>query len=666
MSMPNHKPKFAMDYLEDRLSPAIFGQTWVSPENLTFSVAPDGTDVAGVNSDLRATLNARMPESVWMGQIRDAFQTWSNVAGFDITARGDTGKPFGSDVDALQNAFWNGDIRIAARPLSSNVLAITNPPDMISPWAGEIILNSNKNFTADGANGTFQLYTVMLQEIGHALGIDNNPTNTASVMYESYQGVRTGLASADVTAIRNLYGNRTNDQYEGSKGNETAATATPLSYINDAKDADAGEVTDAKTYIARAILTAGDTDTYTFTVPTGRTSATVQFVPSSLVRGRIQVFNASGDRLLEATGGSSSVIVKTVSNLTAGQTYTVRVDAEPGTKFAVGSYRVAVGEMWQVSGAMVNKIVTTVYGGDVKGIVVNEDSTGIASNDTIGTATDLGRARSTVDGRWDINAVGRFHSSTDIDFYKIQTRSNTPGVMQVAAWASSGSTKSGLDPQIIVFNASGQRLPMTVLRNSNNTHVVQVTGIQPNTKYYVSIGSRSFGSDTKAKNYNFGIDFRATPIVLTKVGEGTLGGTSTELSRNFTINRSTLVRFELSATSRVGDLNAFARLVIRNSAGAIVHTFDASSGETVAEDVLLAAGEYQVQISGLTTDGRIVNKLDYLLRSITLTDPIGPQLLDGLDGSPTVSQTTETTKSEDPGITWDQIWYVDPVMGAEW
>ena len=53
---------------------------------------------------------------------------------------------------------------------------------MFNPWAGEIVLNYNKVFTADGANGTYQLDTVVLQEVGHALGINNKmarPLGTA-------------------------------------------------------------------------------------------------------------------------------------------------------------------------------------------------------------------------------------------------------------------------------------------------------------------------------------------------------------------------------------------------------------------------------------------------------------------------------------------------------
>lgn len=677
MSDPQRNQIRDFSQLEERLAPALFGQTWVNPNNVTFSFAPDGTNVAGARSTLTATLGSTMTEAVWQNQIREAFQTWTNVAGLDIRQQSDSGNPFGSETDSLQNSFGNGDIRIAARPLSGNVLAITNPPDMISPWAGEIVLNSNMRFSADGAAGTYQLYTVMLQEIGHALGVNNNPTDTTSVMYETYQTPRTSLAKSDISAIQELYGPRTNDSLEGSSGNATASTATSIGYISQNNDTDAGDVKNNTRMIVRAALVANESDMYRFTLPAGLRTATVEFVPASLLQARIRIFDAGGKLVAEQAGsGPGSTVSLSVNSLTAGASYTVQVSAEAGSKFAVGSYHFAVGNPSLVSQSMLRSIFTTITNGGVQSVVVQEDTgTVAASNNTIATATDLGFASTATNSRWDINAQSQFHTANDVDVYKIQTGKNTPGVMQVAAWATSTANGSGLEPVVSVFNAQGVLQNATVLRNNGSTYIIQITGIQSRSTYYVAIAAKNFGHNSQPKAYNFGIDFRTTAINLQTLGQGTLNG-STELSRNLTVDRSTLFRFELSATSQVGDLNSFARMTIRNRSGAVVFTLEASSGETVAADVLLAPGQYQVQVSGLTTDGRLVNKLDYLMRFVALTDPIGPQLMGGTDTTQTTTQTTTTTTtttSSSPktttttdGYVWDQIWYVDPVIGAEW
>jgi hypothetical protein len=655
--------------LEDRLAPALFGQTWVNPNNVTFSLAPDGTDVAGTRSTLNATLGSTMTQAVWQNQIRQAFQAWTNVAGIDIRQQGDSGNAFGSETDSLQNSFGNGDIRIAARPLSGNVLAITNPPDMISSWAGEIVLNSNMRFSADGAAGTYQLYTVMLQEVGHALGVNNNPTDTTSVMYGTYQAPRTNLAKSDIAAIQALYGPRTNDTLEGSSGNATASTATSMGFISKVSDVDDGDISNGTRMIARAVLVANESDFYRVTLPVNQTQARLGFAPVSLLQARIRIFDSGGKLVAEqSASGPGASIILTGDNLTPGASYTVQVSAVPGSPFAVGSYGLAVGHPNVVSQSMQRTIFTTIVNDSAKSIVVKEDSgTVAASNNTIATATDLGTVRSASNSRWDINAQSQFHTANDVDVYKITTDKNAPAVMHVAAWATSSANGSGLEPVVTVFNAQGVVQNATVLRNNGSTFIIQITGIQSRSTYYVAIAAKNFGQDSQPKSYNFGIDFRATAINLQTVGSGTLNG-STELSRNLTVDRSTLFRFELSATSQVGDLNSYARMIIRNRSGAVVFTMEASSGETVAADVPLAPGQYQVQVTGLTTDGRLVNKLDYLIRFIPLTDPIGPQLMEGTD---TTTQTTTTTTTTPPktttdGYVWDQIWYVDPVIGAEW
>ena len=45
-----------------------------------------------------------------------------------------------------------------------------------------------------GINTGYDLYSVLLHETGHSLGL-NHPQNPVEVMYPVYQGIRTGLAA---------------------------------------------------------------------------------------------------------------------------------------------------------------------------------------------------------------------------------------------------------------------------------------------------------------------------------------------------------------------------------------------------------------------------------------------------------------------------------------
>lgn len=644
MAVSPKQPQLGMSKLEDRIAPALFGQTWANPDNITFSIVADGTDVAGVPSNLRATLSSQMPEAVWTTQIQSALQAWSNSAGLDISQKIEIGSyPIGTADAALQNDPRFGDIRISARPLSDNVLAITNPPDLLSPWAGEIVLNSNKQFSADGANGTYQLYTVLLQETGHALGLDNNATDVASVMYENYTIAKTDIAPSDVTAIQALYGAKKNDPYEGSKGNDTAATAASLVFVSTASDLANGDQNNGQTVVAQSTLTVGDVDFYQFTQPKNQTTATINLSAGlSLLKPRVTVYDAAGTIVASAVSSANlNSIVLNLSNLTAGKAYSIKVDAEPGSPFKSGGYRIFVGATGVIPSTITSEKITS--DGAAQSFVLGEDadkstansSSGKGSDDTLNTATVIGKIRTNqnLDARWDVTGVNQFGSATDTDVFQIKTDNNTPGVLHVAVWAD-----QAIAPSVTVYDSKGNILKATVLRDSTNVNIVQIEGIQQNSKYYISFQAKQFGADATAKQYRFGIDFRSTPVTLSTIGNGVFTGTTSDVARDFTVTRSQLFRFELTTLSQVGDLNAYGQLVIRNSLGQTVVTLDASSGETTFTDILLDPGSYQVSVSGLTTDGRTVNKLNYSLSFTGLTDPIGPSLIDS-----TLSPSTGTT-----------------------
>jgi hypothetical protein len=173
-----------VEKLEDRTVPTQFGNPWPLADRITVSFAPDGTDVAGQTSRLSSALSEVGPSSVWKGEITRAIQTWASTTNVNFVVVSDNGQQFGTP-GPVQGSAGVGDIRIAARPLSDDVIAVATPFDMFNSWAGEIVLNSNKLFGKGGADGRYDLYTVALQETGHALGLANSP-DTASVMFTTY------------------------------------------------------------------------------------------------------------------------------------------------------------------------------------------------------------------------------------------------------------------------------------------------------------------------------------------------------------------------------------------------------------------------------------------------------------------------------------------------
>lgn len=229
--------RLALTPLEDRTVPTTFGNTWVDT-NLTYSFAPDGTNVGGAGSDLHALLGARATETEWRAVVSAAFEAWTGQTNLTATAVGDDGRALGA-AGPVQGSPFVGDIRIMARALSDNVLAITTPFDLVSPWSGEIVLNSTKVFDTDGSADTYDLKTVLLHEIGHALGVANS-ADPCSVMYPAYNGPHTELDACDVTAIQALYG-KPGKETNGAPNRIVSATGvtTTLELSNNGIDTNA-------------------------------------------------------------------------------------------------------------------------------------------------------------------------------------------------------------------------------------------------------------------------------------------------------------------------------------------------------------------------------------------------------------------------------------------
>ncbi len=206
------------EYLESRIVRAAIGLPWTDPLHLTLSFAPDGTPIAGDSSVLFQDLGAQFPSTAaWQDDIVRAFQTWAAETNISVGLVADDGAPFGV-AGLMQGDPRFGDIRIGARPMSPEVMAITVPPNpyMSGTLSGDMILNSAADLNPSN------LYDVALHEAGLALGLVES-TDPASVMYPVVNPQAT-LSPSDIQNIQALYGIRAPDP-----NNNTITTATPIS-----------------------------------------------------------------------------------------------------------------------------------------------------------------------------------------------------------------------------------------------------------------------------------------------------------------------------------------------------------------------------------------------------------------------------------------------------
>src|SRR5262245_12986165 len=157
--------------LEARSMPATFGLPWGDARHLTLSFVPDGTAIADHASDLFQTLDAGQATADWQRTVLRAFQTWAVQANINVGLRSDGGQAIGTPGKG-QHDLRFGDIRVAAHPMASDVLAISVPGGSLvaGTWVGDMFLNSDV-FDAAGAPDLFE---VALHEAGHVFGLENS------------------------------------------------------------------------------------------------------------------------------------------------------------------------------------------------------------------------------------------------------------------------------------------------------------------------------------------------------------------------------------------------------------------------------------------------------------------------------------------------------------
>src|SRR4029079_16789452 len=87
-----------------------------------------------------------------------------------------------------------GDIRIAAAPLSSDLIANAAPFSWSgTTLSGDVVFNANYLFRTGNFAGAYDIFSVALHEAGHVFGLDHSDV-TGSAMTETY-GYRTGLTA---------------------------------------------------------------------------------------------------------------------------------------------------------------------------------------------------------------------------------------------------------------------------------------------------------------------------------------------------------------------------------------------------------------------------------------------------------------------------------------
>ena len=263
----------------------LTGDLWSNASPITYSIAADGVTWDRKTNVLNAAMDARFATDAWQDEIARALQTWASVADIDFVRVADSALAFDTVGKAQGDARF-GDIRFGGYDFgnASELAHAYTPPPNGSTAAGDVAVNTAMAFNI---GSDYDLYSVLLHETGHSLGLEH-PDNPDAVMFANYNGVRAGLDAGDIAGIRAIYGARIDDVY-GQQGRGSG--------LSDAVDVSAGTITPTRFALGSLSLTAiGDSDYFSVVAPTSGASLHVMAIAGgvSMLSAQVSVYDASG------------------------------------------------------------------------------------------------------------------------------------------------------------------------------------------------------------------------------------------------------------------------------------------------------------------------------------------------------------------------------------
>ena len=328
------------------------GLSWGDATTITWSIAPDGTNIPGFNGEAAAASNfvafmggiygssgGGVENQPWFSIVESVFDRWSDVSGINfVYETNDDGAAYSNFSGTAPGVSGvRGDIRVGGHRIDGNsgVLAYNFYPNN-----GEMVIDTADSFYSNTGSNSIRLRNVMAHEVGHGIGLAHVDPSNGTKLLEPYANTSfDGPQHDDILAVHRLYG----DENEFGAGNDTGSNATSLGALSDGSFS-LGD-NNVEQYVS--IDSASDVDYFTFTASAG-TELDLTLLPLGFTYtqgaqgGSTSSFNskAQNDLKLEVLSSNFSVIASADNaglsgnealasvSLDAGGTYYLRVTGD--------------------------------------------------------------------------------------------------------------------------------------------------------------------------------------------------------------------------------------------------------------------------------------------------------------------------------------------------
>ncbi|HND53661.1 MAG TPA: matrixin family metalloprotease, partial [Pirellulaceae bacterium] len=598
---------------------------------------PDGTPIAGHASNLFAALDAQYTRDVWQRDILRAVQTWTSVTNIDVAVVPDSGLPLGTRGREQGDSRF-GDIRIAGHVMAPDSLSISvpNDPFFAGTWSGDVLINTDVAF-GTSESGNADLYSVLLHEVGHVLGLDHS-SNPRSVMYAHAATPRTGLSRSDMVDVAKLYGVRVADANEGGNGNDSIGRAVEIKQPS----SNGFDFNGSTPLVAWGDITkVGDSDFFKVKKLdnySGSVSFRVQTQGISLMAPQVRVYDKDGNLLGQATTANfrGDVVTVTLPNASARSEYYVRVNSATNDSFGIGRYGLSVlfnGRL-TTSPETLDKLMRGPYENlaaddvdeifrDPDHVHINDDQGG---NDDEGHAAVLTPVRGAVQKN-NFEAVGSLSLANDVDVYKVETP-RFPGRPPVVLTATASPADfNGVIPRVTVVDSRNQIVPSRILVNGDGRFTVQADGLTPRETYFVRVANPVGGQ--AVGNYLLNLHFGTVEADLSTLTSSQLTSAASQIDGTLYVARDQLFQYLLTPTAVNAPAGTAVEFTLTDLSGRQVISLTANVGDTVsAPATLLAPGPYRFSFRLIAPTGATGLSVSFALDGTVLGSPIGPGLED--------------------------------------